>query len=239
MGDASSYSVASSREIQRNPILFTDCLVALPGSVGTYPWFVSAIGSGQLLAPSAGLVTVNHPGVIKLISTGANGGMMIWTDPDSRLISGGECMEVILNIVSLATVTMRIGFHDSITNPSEPVDGCYFVINNLGQAVGRTANNSVFTTSPIIATLSLSIWYRLLVTVNPTKTAVDFYIYNDSGTLLGTQQITTNIPGTSRLMTSAIEVAKSGTGTTHIVHIDWIAMWYEGKSLTRGKTYYG
>jgi hypothetical protein len=234
MGDASSYSVVSGRQLRRNPILSTDCLVARINSSDTaYPWYASQIGAGTVVAPNAGLVTVNHPGIVKLTSSGANSGALLNWSTSQSVIGGGECMEVIINITTLTGLTMRVGFHNS-TSVTDAVDGCYFEIPATGIAVGKTANNSVRTTSAAITTLVINTWYRFLVVVNPTRTTVDFYIYNDVGVLLGTQQITTNIPGNTRTLRSAIAVTTSSAAILDLCHVDWIAMWYEGRSLQRG-----
>jgi len=100
--------------------------------------------------------------------------------------------------------------------------------------VGKTANNSTRTTSSTIATLTVNTWYRCRLEVNSNATQVDFYVYDDSGTQLGSQSITTNIPTTTGKETGAGVIAtNSGTTATILAYFDWMGVGIVNRALTR------
>jgi hypothetical protein len=100
--------------------------------------------------------------------------------------------------------------------------------------VGKTANNAVRTTSATIATLTVNTWYRCRIEINSNATQANFYVYDDSGTLLGSTNITTNIPTAAGRETGAGLVAtNSGTTATLLAYFDFMAVGYNGRELTR------
>lgn len=92
-------------------------------------------------------------------------------------------------------------------------------------AVGKTSSNSTRTTSSTIATLSANTWYRARIVVNKAASAVDFYIFDDNGNQLGTQQVTTNIPtATGRETGHGYIATKSGTTAQSCIDMDFMSI---------------
>jgi len=82
--------------------------------------------------------------------------------------------------------------------------------------------------------LTVNTWYRCRLEVNSNATQVDFYVYNDSGTQLGSQSITTNIPTTTGGETGAGVIAtNSGTTATLLAYFDYMAVGIINRNLTR------
>ena len=186
---------------------------------GTGPWgpfLATALGSGTLTASATGIPTANHPGCLTITSsTTANSGVLMATNQLQILLGGGEQFDCTFKTPAAFTnITTRLGFHDCITS-ADAVDGCYIEIPTTGVAVGKTSSNSVRTTSATIATLAVDTWYHGRVKLNAGATGVDFTIFSDTGTQLGTVNITTNIPTASgRECGASYVVINAGTTAT-------------------------
>jgi hypothetical protein len=221
--DASGSDISLAR---KQPVLFTDCL-NMGGVAGFDPFYGTAVASGSINAPLAGLVTTHHPGVVRArSSTTANSGYLIGSNVAAFLLGGGEALEAIFNITTLTNGTFRLGFHDATTS-SDAVDGAYLEVASTGVGTGKTASNSTRSTTATTYTLSTATWYRLLIVLDSAATRVDFYLYNDAGTQLWTNNLTTNIPSASGRETGAAVIGtNSGTSATDLYHLDWVAVYF-------------
>ena len=196
----------------------------------------SAVASGtNTTAPAAGVITPNHPGVILIrSSTTANSGYVYITGTAARMeIGGGEVYNFNFRTpASFTNTTWRAGYHTA-TNQTDATDGVYFELNGSGAIVGKTANNSTRTTSATITTLSDNTWYHGRIVVNDAKTEAVFTIFDDAGTSLGTQTITTNLPASGRRVGTGLVATNSGTTATDLINIDYMNS-FTNKKLTRG-----
>lgn len=167
----------------------------------------------------------NHPGILRTTSsTTANSGGYCLTDTTAFLIGGGEISVHIFQIVTLTNSTIRIGFLDTTTS-ADSTDGVYIEIPSTGAAVGKTASNGTRTTSSTIATLNTATWYRAVIGVNFDATNCWFGIYSESGTLLGSQTISTNIPtGAGRQCGHGFVATNSGTTAVGLTDMDYMAV---------------
>ncbi len=224
------------RGYRLSPRVETDFLnVAAPWG----PFANTAISTGTLSFSGTGVVTANHPGCITInSSTSANSGEVMGTGSTNAaqfLLGGGEQFDVVFKTgAAFTNITMRFGFHDTATS-ADAVDGAYFEVSTAGVVTGKTSSNSVRTTSATIATLAVSTWYHARVRVNANATAVDYTIFDDSGTQLGTVQNTTNIPIAAGRETGVAFVATSaGTTATALCHLDYMSYCYQGRTLARG-----
>jgi len=221
---------------RKAPFYYTDFLG--PAGAGTveaaFPFDFVAISLGTI-AKIAG--ESNHPGILRISSsTTANSGGYILTDATAFLISGGEVFEIIFQprVSGNANTTIRMGFLDTTTS-TDATDGVYFELpaNSL-DIVGKTADNATRTTSSTIATLTLNTWYRCRIEINSNATQANFYVYDDSGTLLGSTNITTNIPtATGRNTGAGLVATNSGTTATLLSYFDFMAIGYNNRELTR------
>lgn len=248
MGDAGANTVVisdsrlSTNIIKRdtfvdNPVIYSDLLHgnANAGNAPGGQFIAIAVTGGTQTSANAGIVTSNHPGVVKLRSAaGANTGFAYLSDTLTLLLGGGETFEAIFNPTTLTTTLIRMGFIDTIS-AAAPTDGAYIEIPSTGAAVLRTATNVTNTTSATIATLSTGTWYRAIVQVNSDATSVTGSIYSETGTLLGTQSNSANIPTASPRYTNfgGFVATQSGTGVTDLVHLDYISSSIQGKTLIR------
>lgn len=207
------------------PFYCTDFLGAAGADTGeaTYAlWDYAVISSGTQSKIAA---EPTHPGILRTSSsTTANSGGYCRTDATSFRLAGGEVSEHVFRIQTLTTTTIRLGFLDTATS-ADAVDGAYIEIPATGAAVGKTSNNSTRSTSGTIATLSTGVWYRAKIVVNRAANAVDFYLFDDSGNLLGSQQLTANIPTAAGRETGHGYVAtNSGTTAVALVDMDYMAI---------------
>jgi hypothetical protein len=126
----------------------------------------------------------------------------------------------------LTNGTFRLGFHDATTS-SDAVDGAYLEVASTGVGTGKTASKSTRSTTATTYTLSTATWYRLLIVLDSAAARVDFYLYNDAGTQLWTNNLTTNIPTASGRETGAAVIGtNSGTSATDLYHLDWVAVYF-------------
>lgn len=68
-------------------------------------------------------------------------------------------------------------------------------------------------------------WYIARIVVRKDVSGVDFYIFSDSGNLLGSQSITTNIPtGSGRQTGHGLVATNSGTTSVELIRIDFMSL---------------
>lgn len=230
-GGGGSFDPAALRT---RPFAFTDFIGpagADTGEASYAAWDLTLISSGTQ-AKIAG--EPDHPGIIRITSsTTANSGGVFTSDVTGHRFNGGDTFEIGFQIRTSTATTHRFGFRDNTTS-SDAVDGAYFELAAGSLAlVGKTSNNSTRSTTATIATLSLNTWYRARVEVNSAITSVAFTVWNDAGTQLGTQSLTTNIPtAAAREFGHGAIATNSGTVATLLVYYDYMIMWYQS-DLTR------
>lgn len=221
--------------LRLKPFYYTDFLGAAGATTeeAAYPFDFAVISSGTQ-AKIAG--EANHPGILRISSsTTANSGGYVLTDTTAFLLGGGECFELIFQhrVASGTNTTIRFGYLDTTTS-TDATDGVYFEVpaGSLNLR-GKTASNSTRSTTGTSYTLTVNTWYRARLVVNSNATRVDFYLYDSSGTLLWTDFLTTNIPTASGRNTGAGVIAtNAGTTATLLCYLDWMAIWFEGRTLT-------
>lgn len=214
----------SGGTFRRNPFWATDFLgeAVNVNTEAVTPWDVSVFLAGTQ-TKIAGLA--NHPGILRFTSsTTADSGGRVRTATEAFIFGGGEVAEFVFRIVTLTNLTFRLGFQD-LVGSADAADGAYIEVPSTGAAVGKTANNSVRTTSATIATLAIDTWYIARIKVNRDATAVDFEILDDAGNLLGSVQITTNIPtAAGREFGHGYVATNAGTVATALVEMDYMSI---------------
>ncbi len=211
---------------RRYPDFETDFLTK---NVTQHPFVGGVVAAGTNTTGVTGAqIDANHPGQWLLrSSTTANSGYQCTTLADMR-IGGGEVFDFVFKTVASQTgTTLRCGFLDTVTS-ADAVDGCYFEIV-AGVVVGKTAANSVRSTTATLATLAVSTWYHARLTVNAAATSVLFEIFNDAGVLLGSASLTTNIPSAAARETACgFVVTNAGVVAADLIYAD-----YMGVKITR------
>lgn len=213
---------------RKQPIIETDYLTITANNMGEFN--TVAVSVGTLNSPLAGTVTKDHPGVLRIrSSTTANSGVRSQMDSNQILLGGGEVYEAVFNLITLTNTTHRFGFHDSNTS-ADAVDGAYIELPaGSGNAVLKTASNSVRTTSATIAALSTSTWYTAVIVVDEAAANVTAFIFDSNGNLLGSQTNSANIPTASGRETGAGWISTNSTTTaTDLAHLD-----YQSVSFTK------
>ena len=199
----------------------TDFLINVGGTHN--PWYSSAIASGSA-ANITGLLL--HPGIYRLSSsTSANSGFAIQTQTYALLLSGGETARCWHRPLTLAGTTRHHGFHDS-NSVSDPVDGAWIWQDPAtGIIYGRTRNNSVGSTTGTGYQLVTNTWYLEKIVVNANASQVDFYLYDNAGALLWTDNLTTNIPtAAGRELGHAVVTTNSGTTAVALDDVDFLCL---------------
>jgi hypothetical protein len=214
------------------PFYFTDFLGPAGAATveASWPWDFAVISSGTQSKIAA---EANHPGILRITSsTTTNSGGYVISDVSSILLAGGEVTEIVFRIIDLTTLTVRMGFHDTVTS-SDATDGAYIEILSTGVATGKTANNGSRTTSATIATLSINTWYRAKIEINDAATSATFTIFDANGNQLGQQTNSANMPtGAGRNCGNGLIATKSGTVAQACIDIDFISFEFD-KALIR------
>lgn len=204
---------------RKRPFLSCDFLVTGAGS--SDPFLGVAIASGTVNTPSV-TTTTHHPGLARFrSSTTTNSGYLIGTNTTQLLLGGGEVFEAVFEIDTLASSTFRVGYLNTTTS-ADAVDGVYVEIASTGIATGKTANNSTRSSTGTTYTLSLATYYRIKIVVTSTS-SVTYYIYNDAGTQLWTDTLTTNIPS-ARATGAGVNATNVGTTALDLLHLDYMAL---------------
>jgi Carbohydrate binding domain len=209
------------------------------GALGVFPWMTAQFNTACSTAPTttAQTGTASHPGVVQFDSgatscTGSNG-WRVNTNTDAApaqiLLSGGESFEAVFQVISSTNTTVRLGFHDA-TTATDADDGAYINISGLTLS-GKIANNSISTgtraTTGTTFTITATTWYRAKVVVNTDLSGAVFTLYNDSGTVLWTSPLTSAIPSTAGRETGGgLIVQTTNTTLTHLLNMDYMAMWW-------------
>lgn len=229
-----SPSIPLSRHLHY-PYYSTDLLgdTSSTTSIVSEPWFSVLIASATQATADGG---TNHPGAWRCTSsTTTNSGCAIRTRFNNTSFLGGEFTNIVFYIDTLALTTIRLGYHDSVTS-ADAVDGGYIEIPATGDAVCKTASNSVRTTSGTIATLAQTTWYHALIYTDANATALTCELYSEAGALLGSQTNTTNIPSSSgvRVFGNGAIATNSGVAAIPLLIVDFLDIGWT-RSLVRGK----
>jgi len=206
------------------PFYYADWLYYGPSA--NDPWTGAGVASGTIGGPAGG-TSVNHPGIGRFVSsTTTNSGYRFYAESNVIIgVHGGEITNVIIRFSVLDSITTRFGFHDATTSTA-PVDGVYFEIGPDSVLWGKTMSSSSGSTTGTSYLCALNTWYRLKIVVNSTATQVDYYLINESGTVLWTDFLTTNIPtgATGHGVICTKEHTGSGAGI-NLLHIDYMDLY--------------
>jgi hypothetical protein len=189
------------------------------------PWYCTALASGTLSATAG---TNEHPGIVSIISsTSTNSGYRITHGAGNvYLLAGGENTKCWFRPQTLPGTTLRFGLHDA-TSITAPVDGAYVLMDPAtARLSGRTMANSASSVTGTDYQLVTNTWYCAKIIVNTDATRVDFYLYDDAGALLWTDNLTTNIPtATGREVGHGIVATNSGTTAVTLADVDLIQLY--------------
>lgn len=117
---------------------------------------------------------------------------------------------------TLASTLVRMGFHDA-TVATAPVDGAWIDIVD-GVATGKTASNSVSSTTGTSMELVANTVYVFDVEVNAAGTLATFRIYNGiTGASIWTDSLAVNIPPKLTTRITAAGCVATSPGTVSIV----------------------
>ena len=196
-------------DFELNPVWFND----FPGvtSPAQYtPFYYNNFGTSPALqAPSANIVAPNHPGVLQWrAGTSGTSGIRVGTDQHILLIGGNEIYTTSVYFQSFTTEGYNIGFNDTVGS-GDSTNGVYIYMTSSGVFAGKTSQTSTRSTTGTTYTCSLSTWYKFVVLLASGASRATFYIYSDSGTLLWSDYLTTNLPTAAGQQTGAGNVAWS------------------------------
>lgn len=191
-----------------------------------HPWAAAALTGGAIGAIAG---TSQHPGIRRISSAAAaTSGGSILTVANALLLASHESTDFILRPQTLANTTIRVGYLDT-TSSADATDGVYLEMAQVGGVdgtlVGKTANNGARSTTVTSFVLVTNTWYRLRIILNANATRVDFYLYDEAGALLWTDNLTTNIPTAAGRETGhGLLATTSGSSVLNLVDVDYIDM---------------
>lgn len=177
----------------------------------------TGIGSGEnqgIISFASNATSVNSGGYIMFINTSASRSMHM---------ADGLGYDLIFRPFNLAsTVYYYAGFTFG-RNTSQAISfGAYFDIQNA-TLVGKTTNNSV-SSSTSTYTITNNTNYHLRVRANLSR--VDFYVYAMDGTLLWSDNLTTNIPPVNQSLQPSFFAQNSIQEIRVIAFVDYISVTY-------------
>jgi hypothetical protein len=156
-----------------------------------------AFNSGAA-AQSTNTSTSNNPGVLRMASgASVNSGARLRHDASALVLAGGESCEWVFQIQSLSNgVGAYIGFHD-VSNQTTPTNGVWVQFDGNGTTLtcsGKTNAGSTPTTTATTYSAAIGTWYSLTVEMNANATLATFTLRSESGTVLWTDTLSSNIP---------------------------------------------
>jgi hypothetical protein len=123
-----------------------------------------------------------------------------------------------------------MGFWDGSDATSAVANGAYVDINSSGVLTGKTARSSAGASTGTTYTTATSTWYHLKIVVNGNATQIDYYLYNDNGTQLWHDSLSTDIPTVS--LNNGVSASCTDATDHNIVNMDYMSVW-ESNQLTR------
>ena len=211
-------------DFELSPVWFND-FPGVTSSAQYTPFYYNNFGSSPLLqAPSANIVAPNHPGVLQWrAGTSGTSGVRVGTDVHILLIGGNEIYTTSIYFQSFIDEGYNIGFNDTVGS-GDSTNGVYIYMTSSGVFAGKASQGSTRSTTSTNYTCSLSTWYRFVVLLASGASRATFYIYSDSGTLLWSDYLTTNLPTAAGQQTGAGNVAWSTRtdGATGFFDTDFI-----------------
>lgn len=214
--------VHTQYRLRHEILLECDFIHEVTSGYNVYPWFTQAISAGFSTQTPA---ETDHPGILAFWSSvNANSGFYCATNVVAFLIAGGENTALWHRPLVLSGTTKHFGFIDT-TTVSDPVDGVWIWQDPAtGIIYGRTMNNSVGSTTGTGYQLVANTWYYEKIIINPGATRVDFYLYDATGALLWTDNLTTNIPtAAGRTLGNGVVITNSGTTQQKLAEVDFIS----------------
>jgi hypothetical protein len=127
-------------------------------------------------------------------STTANSGYRALTANTAFALSGGEVSRFIFFVspVAYATSQVVLGYTNSISSSAGNHEVVFVV--SAGSVIGRCGINNVYTSSPVIATLTAGVYYKLKIAIADSGASATFSVFDDAGALIAAQTVSTNLP---------------------------------------------
>lgn len=202
--------------------------------VGSVTFINASVGTWTHVIAS---LNTNHPGILRLglpATIGAVSGIA-WAPHQS---GGGDLFAITFRTPAAFTnLTIKLGqFAGNTAVTTEPTDGIY-----LWQTAGtstftfKSANASTRTAGTGVA-LSASTWYTAFIRWNTARTQADCFLVNDAGTVVRSENLTTNLPTTSAVLYGQASVSTSAaSAVAAALDIDKIATRFgsRGRKLAR------
>lgn len=219
--DSASITTVDSQR-KNNPFFWSDFLTN--NSASQSPFWFQGVSSGSC---QPGVGTDNHPGVAVITaSAGGNSGGYMGTNNGEGciLLKGGEKVSAIFKIPSFANITSFCGFADNASSGSI-VDGVFLIINTSGVVAGKTSNNSTVSTTGTTFQMVADTWYELSLLINVDATLVTYRVHSDSGELLWSDTLSTNIPKTTgRELGAGVSSLTAVGGVVGLLYLDYLSV---------------
>lgn len=190
------------------------------------PWYGGAIASGTVSGPSS-LGDYNHPIWYRLISAaGANSGYYYLLSGAATMVfsasGGGEYTDIIFRPQATNDTRIRLGYQDGVA-ATDPTDGVYLYLFD-NQLSGVCISNTVPKATASAYTIASNAWYRGRIDIAANSTMARFKLYNESGTLLWSDE-TNNVPiGSNREFSHAVVAVRTNTTALNLIDIDYMAL---------------
>lgn len=197
-----------------------DCDFDNSAATGSPPFTITAISTGTFAtAPAVADALAQGTLLLRSSNTNNSGVRIATTQP---MISASElAFRAILYLPTLATRTVRVGYHDATTS-ADAVDGAYFEINNLvvTAKTSSASTRSVSTTSATLASNNFYVYDIEFLTASSVRFCVSEL---STGVLVFDETINANVPsGITRAFFPNFIATKSGNGVVDLALLDYL-----------------
>jgi hypothetical protein len=193
-------------------------------------WIGAVYASGSIGATGED----NHPGIITLYdSTTAGGGYYIYTSTVGIDLTGYESSEFVFQIEQTANTNCRFGFMDDFLDASS-TDGLHFAMLGTSTLRAYACNNTTCTEADTTYTITTNTWYTGTIETNSDATEATFTLYNEAGSSLWSETITSNVPtGVSRQVGHGVSCFETTTGAAApLMSLDYMNLYFN-RAFTR------
>lgn len=228
-GDLEATGYVTGRPSRKSPISMSTEFMNNQGNTFD-EWLGGTYGSGTLGSGGED----DHPGTITLSdSTTLGGGYYIETSSVGIDLSGNESTEFVFQINKTAEVKCRFGFQDTFFGATS-TDALYFSMVSSNKLKAFACNNSTCTEADTDYTFTTNTWYAGLIETNSDATEATFTLYNEDGTSLWTETITTNVPtGATRKVGHGVGCFEYTTGAgSAMMTLDYMNLYFN-RNFTR------
>lgn len=222
-----------------SPIVFPSLAWEFLNPSNIKPFFGTAISAGTITAIAS---IAKHPGILRIASVAAaNSGYALGLNENPvapgangrMYVVGDDVVNGVFRMPTTTDASVLMGIANYYIRDVNLDAGVYIYISGTTLR-GGSRDSSVETITTTTYSVVANTWYSFRIIVNGAMTEATFFLYDEAGTLLWSDTITTNIPTIvpGNEVDLKIYAAKTSAGAANILDIDFFSF-QSGKLRTR------